>query len=297
MHLEKLKVGVIGGRRGLGSWLVKYFADKGFEVYFSSRSDTSIIKNNIDLVQKTDLIFLSVPIQNMEGVLEEIFPYLDGKHLVEVCSVKKFLVDKYQSLKGDYPDINTHFYSIHPMFSQRIRTLKGQVILFNYASKDDGSLMPELWDIFASNEATLYDLDYITHDKVMGVVQGLNHFNIFVSAKTLARMSPQIGKIKDYSSPPYRIFLIFFSRYVLQDPGLYADIQMYNEFVPEVLGIFKEEVDKLFDVIQTKDRDTFIKYVESSRFYFEENEEDMGISNHLIEQLGRYINKLKKEKE
>ncbi|WP_020527493.1 prephenate dehydrogenase/arogenate dehydrogenase family protein [Flexithrix dorotheae] len=296
MKYKDLKVGVVGGSRGLGTWLVKFFSTHGFKTYSTSRTGKTDFDTNREMVEYCDIIIISVPISAMASVLEEVYPYMHGKILLEVCSVKKFVIDKYEALKEDYPEVACEFHSIHPMFSQRIKKLRGQVVLFNYS---DGSnfFIPHLSKLLLKEGAVLYDLDYIKHDKIMGVVQGLNHFNVFVSARALKNVGSSLGRIKYFSSPPYRIFLIFFARYVLQDPRLYADIQMYNEFVLEVLKIFKEEVNNLFSIIERKDRDGFINYVEETRSYFEENQEDTGISNHLIEQLGIFISKQQAEKD
>lgn len=286
--MNDLRVGVIGGSQGVGSWFVNFFLANGYKTKFSSLDSKSEFKNNIDLVTHSDIILLAVPIPSMASTLEEIYPHLNRKILIEVCSVKKFIIDKYNSLKNLFPEVKIEFYSIHPMFNQMLKSLKGQVVIFNYRDNSNG-FENELKEIFLKEKAKLYELEYLHHDKVMGVVQGLNHFNVFVSAKTFTDLSSDIGKIKDFSSPPYRIFLIFFTRYVLQDPQLYADIQMYNESVPEVLKMFKQEVDTLYNLIIEKDRDGFINYVKKARGYFEENKEDIAISNHLIEQLGSYI--------
>ena len=293
--LNNLKIGVIGGSKGLGSWLVRYLGAYAAEVRFTSTDDLTQFHDNQSLVAWADVVFLAVPIPHMLPVMTEIYPHLSGKVLVEVCSVKKFLIEGFERLQQTHPEVAVEFLSIHPMFSQSIRQLKGQVILFTH-SANDKDFAAALRTQFAHDKAQLYDMDYLRHDQIMGVVQGLNHFNVFASASTLTRMSGQLGHIKDFSSPPYRIFLIFFSRYILQDPRLYADIQMYNEFVPETLRIFRQEVDRLYELILKKDRDGFIEYAQQARAYFEENQEDTGISNHLIEQLGVYLNKLKNQR-
>mgnify|MGYP001792565572 CR=1 FL=1 len=292
MEITTLKYGVIGGSKGMGSWIVNYLQEKGCNVAFTSKDDDENKPTNHSLVKNSDVILLCVPITQMQVTLTEIFPHLQNKILLDVCSIKKLVIDKFNELVKEYPDVNPEFHSIHPMFSQRITSLEGQVILQNYSFKDQGFFTHfKKW--LLADKAKIYELDYIRHDKIMGVVQGLTNFNIFVSARTLEQAGNSLGSIKDFSSPPYRIFLIFFSRYVLQNPSLYADIQMNNEFIPEVLAIFKKEVEKLYEIILKKDKPAFLKYVEDTKYYFEVNKEDTGISNHLIEQLGIYINRHK----
>ncbi|MEH0154871.1 prephenate dehydrogenase/arogenate dehydrogenase family protein [Limibacter armeniacum] len=291
LALQGQKVGVIGGSQGLGSWLVGHLKEKKIEVKFTSADEYSELPSNKELLEFADVVFLCVPISAMETVMEEVYPYLQGKTLIEICSVKKFVIEKYESLKQQYPDIETAFCSIHPMFGPRIHSLTGQVILFNHSDRIAEGIVEELKEFFLEDHAQVYNLPYLRHDKLMGVVQGLNHFNVFVSAKTLARFESEFEDIKQVASPPYRIFIIFFTRYVLQNPRLYAEIQMNNEFVFEVVRIFRDEMNRLFDLIQTRDKEGFIKYIEDMQPYFASNKSDMEVSTHLIEQLGEYLEK------
>lgn len=292
--LSEKKIGIIGGSRGLGGWLARFFAENGYSVCFTSADSQSQLPDNVSLTTSADIIFVAVPIPSMCQVLSEIYPFANGKTIVEVCSVKKFIVEHYQRLCLEHPEVKAEFISLHPMFGPSLRRLRGQVFLFTYLANP--RYATQLQALFEAHQARCYQIDYLHHDRVMGVVQGLNHFTVFASAKTLNALSNRLGIIRNIASPPYRIFLIFFSRYVLQDANLYADIQMYNEFVPEVLALFRQEVEKLYQIILRKDKQAFLEYAAEARNYFFENQEDMGISDHLIEQLGAYLSKLSAEK-
>jgi len=282
------KIGVIGGSAGMGSWLVQFFREADFEVKFTAK-ETGEFETNAELVQNSDIVFLSVPIFAMTEVLEEIYPYLHGKVLFEVCSVKKFVVEKFLELQHQLPDIEVEFHSVHPMYSQQITKLQGQVVLLNYSNRIGGEFLDFFQEILTKEGAFVYHVGYKRHDKIMGIVQGLNHFNVFVSAKTLSKFDGELETVKKFSSPTYRIFLIYFTRYVLQNPRLYADIQIYNEYVLEVLQIFREEADMLYHYIKTKNRTGFIKYVEEMQHFFAGNTEDSELSTRLIHQLGQLL--------
>lgn len=269
--------------------MVSFFKEKNIPTKFTSLDEQTDFATNKELIAYADIIFLCVPISSMEKVMEEIYPIMDGKVLVEICSVKKFIIEKFNSLKEAYPSVNVQFGSIHPMFGPRIHSLIGQVILFTHQDNLSPVLAESLKAVFEKSDAHVYDLPYLRHDKLMGIVQGLNHFNVFVSAKTLARFESDFDDIKLVASPPYRIFIVFFTRYVLQNPVLYADIQMNNEYVFEVVRIFRDEMNRLFDLVQTKDRKGFVTYIEEMQDYFETNQADREVSTHLIEQLGEYL--------
>lgn len=287
MHKER--IGVIGGSQGMGKWLVEYFKAKGFDVGFSSNDSRTQYLTNVQLVTDSDIIILAVPISAMDTVLDQIFPYLEGRTVIDVCSVKSGIVDKFSRLLELYDSVECNYMSIHPMFAPSIESILGQVVLFNYAHVKDLRIVENWKSIFASDGAEVMDVDYVEHDKTMGIIQGLNHFNVFVSAKTLARHGDNLDLIKRLSSPTYRIFVIFFTRYVMQTPRLYAEIQIFNPYVKEIVRLFMDEAKQLLNVIEKQDFDGFENYVLGMQPFFAANTEDTQLSNFLIEQLGSYI--------
>jgi len=287
--VKDLNFGVIGGSRGIGGWLVKFLKENGLRVSFSSNDELSEYTNNAALIEKCDVIILAVPIAFMEEVLVEIYPNLHNKILLDVCSVKQFLIEKYLELKRRFRDIKVSYQSVHPMFSQSITSLDGQVFIFTFSDNISKGFDEDFRKLLRHHKATIHDLDFIAHDKLMGVIQGLNHFNLFVSAKTLARFAPNLDMVKNLSSPTYRIFIIFLTRYALQNPRLYADIQMYNRYVKKVIELFRDEVDHLIQLIEHKDRNGFENYVKEMQPFFENSKDDLALSDHLIHQLGLYL--------
>lgn len=276
----------------MGSWIVRFCQENQLEVRFTSQDNFSQFPTNQKLVEWADIIFLAVPISSMTAVMEEIYPFMDGKLMIDVCSVKKFIFDKYHELQSQHPHIQVKLCSVHPMFSQTVQRLTGQVIIVIQEGIEN-PIITQLKRLWSTNGAFLYDLEYLEHDKMMGLVQGLNHFSVFVSAKTLQKFECELDTIKNLSSPAYRIFVIFFTRYVLQNPALYADIQIYNEFVLEVVKMFKNEVDRLYQIISQKNKNEFVHYVNEIKPYFSSNKIDDTLSNHLIEQLGFFLNEKK----
>lgn len=288
MELNNQKIGVVGGNQGLGSWVVKFFRAQGIETRFSSRGKESEFESNRQLADWADIVILAVPISAMSNVMEEVFPSLDDKYLVDLCSVKKFVVEKYKSLRQVYAEVLPKYLSLHPMFGPSIKSFDGNVVIFNHC---DGAedLEQALKAFFTEHKGIVKDVEYIKHDKQMGLVQGLNHFNVFVSAKTMARYNEDFEDIKSVASPPYRIFIVFYTRYVMQNPLLYADIQMRNEYVYEVVRIFRDEMNRLFDIIQMKDRDSFIDYITDMQGFFSQNKGDIEVSSHLMQKLSEKL--------
>ena len=273
----------------MGKWLCTFFAEQGFQVGFSSSDDMSQYVSNVHLTNESDVVILAVPISKMEEVLFEIYPYLHEKLLVDVCSVKSGVIKAFEETAARYNSIGCSYMSIHPMFAPSVVDIEGQVVLFNHFVGTDAATQLFWKDLFSNKGALVKDISYSEHDRLMGLIQGLNHFNVFVSAKTLAHMGADLDFIKSLSSPSYRIFLLFYTRYVLQNPRLYAEIQIFNPYVKEVTQLFMKEAQLLLGIIEQRDFDGFENYVKEIQPFFQHNKEDSAISDKLIEALGHLL--------
>jgi prephenate dehydrogenase len=294
---QSKRVGVIGGSQGMGRWLVNFLSGKGLQVSFSSNDEHSQFASNSDLVGASDVVILAVPISKMERVLAEIYPGLAGQLLIDVCSVKSGIVAAYQRVSEQQKEVEGQYLSIHPMFAPSVKSVEGQVVIFNYASRVEEATQQYWKGLFASEGALVQDITYDEHDRLMGVIQGLNHFNVFVSAKTLAHMGADLDFIKTLSSPTYRIFLLFYTRYVLQNPRLYAEIQIFNPFVKEVTQLFMKEAQILLTVVENGDFEGFENYVKEIQPFFANNRGDSVISDKLIDALGHLLSDTQENKE
>ena len=273
----------------MGKWLTEFLTAAGQEVKFTSGDHLSQYDDNASLVADSDAVILAVPISAMEAVLEEVFPLLDGKLLIDVCSVKSGIVNRFESLAGQHPAVSCRYLPLHPMFAPSAATTKGQVVIFNDGTNINQDEINWWRRLFTEQGALIQDISSREHDELMGLIQGLNHFNVFVSAKTLAHMGAKLDFIKTLSSPSYRIFMLFYTRYVLQNPRLYAEIQIFNPYVKEVTRRFMKEAEKLLSIIEGKDFEGFENYVRDIQPFFERNRSDSELSDKLIEALGQLL--------
>jgi prephenate dehydrogenase len=177
------------------------------------------------------------------------------------------------------------------MFGPSVKEIGGQVVLFNYMHELETGEQEYWAELFKKEKAEVSDIPYIEHDKMMGIIQGLNHFNVFVSAKALSSMGGNLSMIKKLSSPPYRIFILFFTRYVMQNPRLYAEIQIFNPYVREVVIRFMDEAQALLTIIDDGDLQAFEGYIYGIQPFFEKNQEDVIYSDILIDHLGTLMAK------
>ena len=95
-----MKIGIIGGTDGLGKTLVYYFRDE-FDVTITARDhkkgqkvaeelNVNYIESNKELASSSDMLIISVPINNTPSVIREVAPFMrKDSVMIDVTSVKE----------------------------------------------------------------------------------------------------------------------------------------------------------------------------------------------------------------
>jgi prephenate dehydrogenase len=77
----------------------------------------------------------------------------------------------------------------------------------------------------------------------------------------------------------------------MQNPRLYAEIQIFNPYVREVVLRFMDEAQALLAIIDNGDLQAFEDYIYGIQPFFEKNQEDVIYSDILIDHLGTLMAK------
>ena len=124
------------------------------------------------------------------------------------------------------------------------------------------------------------------HDHVMHLVQGLRHFVALLHGSFMKEYDLKPADMVDYSSPIYRAELMMTGRIFAQSAELYADIVFANEERRELLLNFLEHHQKLAELVQTNDREGFIREFEGVTDFFGR------FATQALEESGYLINRL-----
>ena len=73
------------------------------------------------------------------------------------------------------------------------------------------------------------------------------------------------GASLESASPVYRLRLAMIGRILAQNPRLYAEIQIFNPFVPKVLEQLQRSHERLMGFVSAKDVDGFVAELERVR--------------------------------
>ncbi|NMC61040.1 MAG: prephenate dehydrogenase/arogenate dehydrogenase family protein [Candidatus Methanofastidiosa archaeon] len=270
-------VGIIGGTGKLGGLFKKIFEEEGFEVLVSSRS-TSLSKE--ELIRKSDVIIISVPIESTVGVIREIVPFIgEGKLLMDLTSLKVGPVEEMLKSKADV-------LGAHPLFAPSIENLRGQTIILCPERIRNKALYQTIFSILEKRGANLIEMSPEKHDKMMAVIQGLTHFSAIVLCHSIKDIDFDIKKSLECTSPVYRLTLDMAGRILNQRPELYADISLLNPKTVDIVFQYIKSAESLFKKIEAKDRDGFIRYFEEASQYLGEfTEKAEKESNRLIKRM------------
>lgn len=296
---DKPFVAVIGGYGGMGRFFAEMFAKEGFPVVISGPNEASgreaakkigaeYVRENAKAAKDADIVMISVPVNATTGVIREVAPYVrKGALLMDVTSVK----EKPCEYMDRYAPKGVEVIGAHPMFSQRVGSLEGQVFVLTPVRGE--KWLAWLKDFLKEHKAKVYESTPREHDHVMAVVQGLTHFTYISVGKTLEKLDFDVRASRKFSSPIYDLMLDMIGRIIGQSPELYASIQMENPEVTKVHEVFLETASDLASAVREKDEKRFVRTMKDAARHFDDLERAMGRSDKAIHSLVSELDYLK----
>lgn len=251
---EILTVGIIGGGGQLGRWCAEIFQRRGHPVLIADRN-TEL--TNLELVQRASIVVVSVPIGVTASVLSEIQGSLRPDQLVvDLTSVKTPFVPIMEASQAEV-------LSVHPMFAPSLSSKSEQTCI---VCEVRAGVLSQIC-LEALREAGLRTVLMTPeeHDRQMAVVQGLTHFQAIAAAHCMGELGFDPGASLESASPVYRLRLSMIGRILAQNPRLYAEIQIFNPFVREVLQQLQRSHERLMGFVNAQDVDGFAAEFERAR--------------------------------
>lgn len=284
---ETKKMLIVGGTGGTGSWFARFFKGQGFLVSVWGPSGRVEVAEKLGVsfasdlpaeVAASDVVLLSVPIQETAKVIEEIAPRMKpGSLLMDVTSLKRGPMEAMLRWAPQGVEV----LGTHPMFGPTIPTLRGQtVILVPAAGRCDFWLSP-MEEIFQEGGARVEILEAEEHDRIMAVVQALTHFAYISIGSTLRSLDFDVARSRRFMSPVYEIMIDFVGRILAQSPELYASIQE-NPEARRVREAYIHECERLSKLADEADTTGFMEAMNSAADHFSGTEEALARSDRLI---------------
>lgn len=232
-----MRIGIIGAAGAMGELLTYYFKGKGHVISIydldrerlrtvSKRAKVSCALKLRQLVSQSEVLVVSVPIEETIGVVEGILDCGgDGKCIVEISSVKKRIV---QELRKHVTG-STRIVSLHPLFGPGARCPKGQIIAVVPVKnrRAERQIAEELFPA-----ADLFVVDADLHDRIVALtITGTFVLNM---AWLMAAAEFSRKEVRRFSGPAAKLQSIIAESYLAQDLGLYASVCRNNNYAIDV---------------------------------------------------------------
>ncbi len=272
-----MKITIVGGSGRLGSWYAKRLAAAGHAVTITGRNleklrgiaaDSGLVAttDSVAAMRDASVIIISTPIATTAPVIELACREAPKGALVcDFASVKKTILGAYRVTTRD----DLELASLHPLHGPRVSCLQGLTVLT--VPLRTGPNYLQLCHFLSSSGARLVTLDEAQHDKDMAVLQGLTHFVAITAACTLVETS-----VPAFETPAYALLRTALARVLLQDPALYAAIQLENHENQAMRKAFLRKVEDLARLAESGDLAALQREIEKGGRAFGDPEQELG---------------------
>jgi prephenate dehydrogenase len=239
--MEHINVGIIGGTKGMGHWFAGLLRKEGCTVHVCGRKTKLQIN---DLARLCNVVVVAVPISATAEIIKQVGPLLaKNALLMDLTSLKK------EPVKLMLKNSRAEVIGCHPLFGPQLKDVTRQnVILCTARGKKWQSWLKE---VFKNNKLTVLESTPEKHDKMMAIVQALNHFNTITLGLALAKTNIPLAEISKFSTPIFRTKLEIIKKIFTESPELYIDIIMGNLEMGKVLDIYEKELKDIRQTIES----------------------------------------------
>jgi len=259
MNLEKPKIGIIGGTGGMGAWFADLLEHAGLKVFrVGRRTDFT----PAEMARQCGVTVISVPIAETMSVIQEIGPLVpENGLLMDLTSIKA------ESMKAMLRCSSGEVVGMHPLFGpdSSAGNLNQRVIVCPGRGKQG---LGWLRKILGQAGLAVTTLSAEEHDRIMGLVQGVNHFSTLVLALCIQRSGISLEDLLDCSTQTFARRIDRIISIMGQPSGLFGSLLMENPSAKGFIAQYMNAAEELTKVIRGKDKEAFERAFETSKQFF-----------------------------
>lgn len=250
--MKQIRIGVIGGTRGMGRWFAGFLRKQGFAV---AVCDEKTKLTPAELAGSCDVVVVSVPIGKTVGIIAALGPLLDQENLLmDMTSLKAAPVEamlKYSS---------SEVIGCHPLFGPQVRSVRGRHIVLCPARTK--RWLPWLRCILEAAGARIVETTPEEHDRRMALVQGLNHLNSLLMGMVLSETGERLEELSPFSTPAFDEKMKLVKKILRPHVRLSAEIMMLNPDIDPIIDRYEQMLAELKILGRKKDTDGLIALME-----------------------------------
>ncbi len=271
----------------MGRWFASFLLQDGKEVIITGRNQRKLldakrqlgvdVATNVEAAKSADVILLSVPIDNLEEVVEQLSPYIrPGQVIIDITSIKTVPVEiMHKHIKAGLT------LGVHPVFGPGAKDITNQNFVLTPTNEEERVLAQKIRRYLEAKGARATLMTPQEHDKMMAVILGLSHFIALTSADTLLSFD-KLKQMEAIGGITYKVLLTLIKSVISEDPELYAALQMSLPNMAEIETLFQTRAKIWTDLVENKDRQKFVQRMNALRSKlkkdnpdFEKSYEDM----------------------
>ena len=276
-----MKIAIIGGSGRMGRWFANFLLKDGNEVIITGRNQRKLMEvkqqlgvevaTNAEAVNSADAILISVPIDNFEGVVEQIKPYTHPEQLImDITSVKVFPVEMM------HKHIKTGLVlGAHPVFGPGAKDITNHSFILTPTNNGERTAAGKIRRYLETRGAKVALMTPDEHDELMTVILGLSHFIAIVSADTLLG-TDRLSQMREIGGITFRVLLTLVESVISEDPELYASLQMSLPGTMEIEELFQRRVKTWADLVKNRDKQGFAQRMDALKNRLEKVVPDFG---------------------
>ncbi|MFO7570445.1 MAG: prephenate dehydrogenase/arogenate dehydrogenase family protein [Smithellaceae bacterium] len=241
--MKKITAGIIGGTNGMGRWFADLLMKEGCRIHVVGRKTQMTAA---DAAQICDVVVVSVPIAATAEVIAQVGPLLKKDQLLmDLTSLKQ---EPVALMLAHCP---AEVVGCHPLFGPAVTSSAGQNIV----------LCPgrgKVWyawlkSIFDKTGYTVLERTPEAHDRMMAIVQVLNHLNNMALGLAIAETGTSLAEVSQFSTPVFKTKMEIVRKVFTESPELYADIIARNPNAQEILNIYERVLLRMRGLIESGD--------------------------------------------
>ena len=230
--MKKITVGIIGGTNGMGRWLADLLKARGCVVHVTGRRTPMTAE---DAAEICNVIVVSVPIAATAGVIARVGPLLKKEQLLmDLTSLKK------EPVALMLAHSKAEVVGCHPLFGPSIKKPENHNIVLCRGRGKKGYAWAKT--IFEKAGYLVLEKTPVEHDRMMAVVQALNHLNTVSLGMAIAETGIPLAELNRFSTPMFKAKLDIVKKVFTESPELYADIIAGNPDRDDVLQAYEQVV-------------------------------------------------------
>ncbi len=255
---KDITIGIVGGTGTMGSWFGDLLESQGMKVLRTGRRTPLTPRR---MAEKSDVVVVSVPIPDTVRIIREIGPMVpvDGL-LMDLTSIKS------GPMEAMLDASRSEVVGMHPLLGPDRRpdsTLRA-VICPGRGDRWQKWLTGVLQE--GGLQVTVFSPQQ--HDRLMGFVQGVNHFSTLALAVCVQHSGCSLEEVQSGATVSFERRLERIRAITGQSAELFASLLMDNPQANRCMEQYMDTARSLLDICRRGDRDAFNEMIEGLKGYF-----------------------------